>query len=143
VRALRSSRVLSARWPSILAVASAALTHAILSPSWLQIVLAVVAFALLARDRRYGVLGAATLLLLALPYDRAASNGLLRIGAVPIRPHDAIAALALVASLPGLLHVRRSATTVVLGAFLAVGVGALVLGLVLGNAPRDILRDAR
>jgi O-antigen ligase len=143
VRALRSSRVLSARWPSILAVASAALTHAILPPSWLQIVLAVVAFALLARDRRYGVLGAATLLLLALPYDRAASNGLLRIGAVPIRPHDAIAALALVASLPGLLHVRRSATTVVLGAFLAVGVGALVLGLVLGNAPRDILRDAR
>ena len=35
-----------------------------------------------------GVLGAATLLLLALPYDRAASNGLVRIASVPIRPHD-------------------------------------------------------
>lgn len=134
---------MSARWPPILAVALAVITHAILPPGWLQIVLAVVAFALVARDRRYGVLGAATLLLLALPYDRAASNGLLRIGSVPIRPHDAIAAIALAASLPGLAHVRRSGSAIVLGAFLAVGVAALVLGFVLDNAPRDILRDAR
>jgi O-antigen ligase len=124
-------------------VALAVITHALLPPGPLQIVLAAIAFTLVARDRRFGILGAATLLLLALPYDRAASNGLLRIASVPVRPHDVIAAVALVSAVPGLLRVRRSGSTFVLGAFLAVGVLALVVGIVLGNAPRDILRDAR
>jgi O-antigen ligase len=132
-----------AGWPAVAAVALAVVTHALLPPGWLQIGLAAVAFALLARDRRFGVLGAATLVLLALPYDRAASNGLLRIGSVPIRPHDLIAAVGLVASLPGLLHLRRSTSGVVIGGFLAVGLLAFVVGLAFGNAPRDILRDAR
>lgn len=124
-------------------VALAVITHAFLPPGWLQIALAMVAFVLLARDRRYGILGAAILLLLALPYDRAASNGLLRIGSVPVRPHDVIVAVALAASFPAILRVRRSGNGIVIGAFLAVGVVAVVIGVLLGNAPRDILRDAR
>lgn len=129
--------------PAVAAVALTVVTHALLPPGWLQIGLAAVAFALLARDRRFGVLGAATLLLLAMPYDRAASNGLVRIGSVPIRPHDLIAAAALAVSLPGLLRPRWSTSGLVIGGFLAVGALALVLGLAFGNAPRDILRDAR
>ena len=119
------------------------LTHALLPPGWLQIALASVAFVLVARDRRYGTLGAATLLLLALPYDRAASNDLVRIASVPIRPHDLIVGVALVASLPGIVRVRPSGTALVIGGFLAVGAVAFLLGVVAGNAPRDILRDAR
>ena len=126
-----------------MAVALAAITHALVPPGWLQIALTAVAFALLARDRRYGVLGAATLLLLALPYDRAASNGLVRIGSVPVRPHDLVAAIAVLIALPGIFRLRRSSSVVVIGGFLAVGVFAFLVGVAFGNAPRDILRDAR
>jgi O-Antigen ligase len=143
VQILRSSRGTGAGWPTVVVVALTVLTHALLPPSWLQIALSAVAFALVAMDRRYGVLGAATLLLLALPYDRAASNDLVRIASIPIRPHDLIVAIGVVASLPGILRLRPSGTAVVLGGFLALGVVAFVLGVLLGNAPRDILRDAR
>ena len=140
---LRSSLGAAAGWPTVAVVALTVLTHAVLPPGWLQVGLAGLAFLLVARDRRFGVLGTATLLLLALPYDRAASNDLVRIASVPIRPHDLIAVVGLAASLPAALRLRRSGTALVIGGFLAVGVFAFVLGVVLGNAPRDILRDAR
>ena len=141
--ALLRSGVLTASRASLIALALTTATHALLPASLLQIGLAVVAFTLFARDRRYGILGAAALLLLALPYDRAANNDLLRFGSIPVRPHDVVAGLAIVAALPGLRRLKLSMSSVLLGAFLAVGVVALAIGFAVGNEPRDILRDAR
>ena len=128
---------------SLIALALAAAAHALLPASLLQIGLAVVAFLLFARDRRYGILGAAILILLALPFDRAANNDLLRFASIPLRPHDVVAGLAIVGALPALRRVKLSTSTVLLGAFLGIGVVALAIGFMVGNEPRDILRDAR
>jgi len=135
--------VLTVSRAALIAVVLAAGTHALLPAGPLQIGLAAVAFVLLARDRRFGILGGAVLMLLALPYDRSANTDLLRIASIPVRPHDVIVGLAILGALPELRGLRFSATTVVLGAFLAVGAVALALGFLVGNEPRDILRDAR
>jgi len=135
--------VLIASLASLIALVLAAAAHALLPASLLQIGLAVVAFVLLARDRRYGVLGAATLIILALPYDRAANNDLLRFASIPVRPHDVVVGMAFVGALPALRRPKLSLSTVLLGAFLSVGVVALAIGFTVGNEPRDILRDAR
>lgn len=125
------------------AFAAAAVTHILLEPSWIQIVLAVVAFVGLSRDPRLGPLGAAVLLVVALPYDRAANSGLLRIAGIPLRPHDIVIGLALIAALAGVRRVRLSGTAPAVVVFVLVGLLALVIGFIQENAVRDILRDAR
>jgi O-Antigen ligase len=135
--------VLTVSRAALIALVLAAGTHALLPAGPLQIGLAVVAYVLLALDRRYGILGAAVLVLLALPYDRSANSDLLRIASIPVRPHDVVVGLALIGALRGLRGLRFSASTLALGTFLAVGVVAFALGFVMGNEPRDILRDAR
>lgn len=125
------------------ALVLAAVTHLVLPPGWLQIALGVVAFGLLARDRRLGLFGAAILVMLALPFDRAANFDLVRVADVPIRPHDAVAGLALLLSLPRLRRPQVSMVMLVIAVFLLVGVAAFALGFVFDNALRDILRDAR
>lgn len=124
-------------------LAIATLTYILLPPGWLQIILAIAVFALFARDRRFGVLGAAVLVLLSLPYDRAANSELLRVVGIPIRPHDAIVGLAFLLALPQLRAIRWSVTAVAIAAFLTVGIVALGVGLIVGNEFRDIFRDAR
>lgn len=139
------SRRRGALWQAAawIALILAAAMHILLPPGWLQIGLAVVAFVLFAVDRRFGLFGAAILLLLALPYDRAANFDLLRVADIPIRPHDAIVGLALLLALPRLRRPRISMATIVIGIFLLVGVVAFALGFLFDNPLRDILRDAR
>jgi O-antigen ligase len=143
VAALLGSSVLTLPRAALIALVLAAGAHAVVPAGPLQIGLAVVAFALFARDRRHGILGAAVVVLLALPYDRAANSELLRIASIPVRPHDVVVGLALLGALPGLRRLSFSATSLALGAFLLAGVVALALGFIVDNEPRDILRDAR
>ena len=111
----------------------------------LSIVLAGAAVLLLAGHPTLGPLGAAAVVVLALPYDRAANGYLPRIATIPVRPQDVAVAIGLALCLPS---VRFSRPRVGFGAwllvaFLATGIVVLVAGLVGGNDARDILRDAR
>ncbi|MGH2383504.1 MAG: O-antigen ligase family protein [Candidatus Limnocylindria bacterium] len=115
----------------------------VLPPGWLTITLAVGAWISLSRDRTLGPLPAAVLIVLALPYDRAADIGVLRILGVPLRPQDAVIGLAFAAALPSILAVPSSHVTKVLGLFVLVAVGSLVVGVVAEHDLRDVLRDAR
>ena len=127
----------------LLLAASAAAAIA-LPPGWLVIGLAVGAFFLLALDHRLGPLPAGLAVILALPYDRAANNGLLRLADIPVRPQDAVVFLALVVGAVTADWSRpRRPIAVIIGVFLAVGAVALVIGMALGNDVRDVLRDAR
>ena len=113
---------------SLIALVLAAAAHALLPASLLQIGLAVVAFvAPCARPAiRHPRRGHADLL--ALPYDRAANNDLLRFASIPVRPHDVVVGLAFVGALPECAVRRSRSSTLLLGAFLALGVVALVIG---------------
>lgn len=152
-RAMRGSatgiRPWVAGWDPLVVVGAVALAIAIgltilFPPSLLSAALGVVAVAGLAREPRLGVLPAALLALLAVPYGRAAENGLASIAGVPLRFHDGAVLAAFVLALPMLrrLDLRSLVARVVL-AWLAVGVVAIALGFVEGQAARDILRDAR
>ncbi len=117
---------------------------------WLPIWLAVGATALLSLDRKLGPIGAAMLMMLALPVGRGSEVGLPRIvGDVPIRAHDLIPMVGVVMATPMLVaRLRRpqlipwrSATPLV--GFALVGLLALAIGFVGDAAARDIVRDAR
>ena len=56
----------------------------VLPPGWPAIVLGVGASAVLARDPPLGPLPAGMIVILALPYDRAANNDLLRLTGIPL-----------------------------------------------------------
>jgi hypothetical protein len=112
-------------------------------PSVLTILLALGAWIALSRDRSLGPLPAALMVMLALPYDRAADVGVLRVAGVPIRPQDVVLAAALVVSLPRIRTVRWTLGIRLVTIFLAVGLAALVIGAIGGQEPRDILRDVR
>lgn len=132
--------------PRLLGIAlllAAAASVIVLPPGWPTIVLAVLAWAALARDERMGALLAAVAVVLALPYDRAADVGVLRVAGFPLRPHDLVTGLAVLSALPALRRIRWTPSVVLLGAFLAVGLLALGLGLLNDHPARDILRDAR
>lgn len=131
------------RLTAFAALAATALAHVLLPAGWIQIIMSIAVFTLLARDRQFGVLGAAILVLLSLPYDRAANNELMRIAGIPIRPHDAIVGIAIFMILPRVRFIRWSPTSAVIAGFLAVGAFALLVGLIAGNELRDIFRDAR
>lgn len=132
--------------PRLLGIALLLVTAAsviVLPPGWPTIVLAVLAWGALARDDRLGGLLAGTAVILALPYDRAADVGVMRFAGFPVRPHDLVAGLALLTALPALRRIRWSPAVVLLAAFLAVGLIALAVGLLNGQALRDIFRDTR
>ena len=114
-------------------------------PSVMTIVAASLATALLALDPRLGPLPAAALVMLALPWGRGADTLTFEVRGLPIRPHDAVAAIGILAALPVLWHRRpaRSPTLFVTLGLMALGGLALVVGVVLGNNARDIVRDAR
>jgi O-antigen ligase len=118
---------------------------------WLQVVLAALAALLLSLDRRLGPLPAAMLVMLAIPVGRGAEVALPEVAGNPVRPHDVVAAIGLIIGLAatigrlhreGLAAVRRP-TAVALLVFLAVGLGALVIGILSDNALRNVARDAR
>ncbi len=112
-----------------------------------QIVLATVATVGLASDRRFGPLPAAVLVMLAAPYDRAANILLPRLFDIPVRPQDAALVVGLLLSVPRLRgaspRMLRSPLALTMMAFLAVGVIAMLVGLLGDNSLRDILRDGR
>jgi hypothetical protein len=132
-------------WSSL--VAAIALTL-LVPPTLISVGLGVVAVIGLARDPRLGLLPAALLASIAVPYGRAADTGLAAIGGVPLRFQDGVILAAFLFALPGLRGSSRrgtwrSAVVALSIAWLAVGVGALCLGLAEGQPIRDILRDAR
>ena len=127
-------------WVSLALAAGVAIAF---EPGPWQLVLAAAATLLLSRDPRLGPLPAAMLVVLALPYDRAANNDLLRIAGLPLRPQDVAIGLGVVLALPYLRWPRVSAPLVAIAAFLAVGVGALWVGYVSDYPLRDVFRDAR
>ncbi len=130
------------RW-GIVALVVAAIAVLLVEPGGWQIALAGLATVLLARDRRFGPMAAALVVVLALPYDRAANSDLLRLAGVPLRPQDAAIAIGIVLTLPSVRRPRLSAPLVAIALFSLVGIGALLGGLVADLPLRDIFRDAR
>jgi len=117
---------------------------------WLPIWLAAGATVLLSFDRKLGPIGAALLVMLALPVGRGSEVGLPRLlGDVPLRAHDVVPLLGVVLAVPAVVsRLRHRATLqwdaiVPVAVFAAVGVMALAIGLLGDQAMRDIVRDAR
>ena len=129
----------------------AALTLVLFVPNgWLTIWCAAGGAVLLSFDRKLGPIGAALLVMLALPVGRGSEVGLPRIGGdIPIRAHDVVPILAAVLAAPDVVRrlMRRSAlrwdAIVPVAIFVAVGLIALAVGLLGDQALRDIVRDAR
>lgn len=134
--------------PAVLIGAAALLvamaSSIVLPPNLLSVALGIVAVAGLSRDPRLGVLPAGFLALIAVPYGRAAENGLADIAGIPVRFQDGVVLAALVLALPSLRHANlRSGISRLIAAFFLIGVVGFVIGVVEGNAARDILRDSR
>ncbi|MGI8659227.1 MAG: hypothetical protein ACR2K4_10760 [Candidatus Limnocylindria bacterium] len=143
--------------PRVIAVAAGygfllwAIAIVLFSPNgWLPVALAAASTALLSFDRKLGPIPAALFVMLALPVGRGSEVGLPRIlGDIPVRAHDVVPLVAL--ALAGPAAVRRLtrprslpwSSLVPLLAFAAVGAAALVVGLLGGQAVRDIVRDSR
>ena len=124
----------------VLAIASTVLVF--ITP--LTLALAALAVIGLSFDRRFGPLPAALLVILVLPYDRAANGFIPRISDIPVRPQDVALGIGLLLSLPTLRRVPPwRPITIALAAFLGVGLLGFVVGLIADNAVRDILRDTR
>lgn len=136
------------RDPLVLAGAAALVTTIVLTivapPSLLTVPLGFIAVIGLAREPRLGVLPAALLVIVAVPYGRAADNGIPGIAGIPVRFHDAAVLSALVLTLPRLRTriVSPELARVVL-AWFAVGLFALGLGIGEAEEARDIVRDVR
>ena len=117
----------------------------LLPPSPVAVVVAGVATIALAMDRRLGPLPAALLVVLTLPWARGADTLTYEVGGIPIRPHDVVIGVGMLASLPVLVRRRPvlNPMLVLIGVMLALGVVGVVVGLVLDNALRDVVRDVR
>jgi O-antigen ligase len=115
-----------------------------LPPNLLSVLLGVVAVVGLAREPRLGVLPAALLVVLAVPYGRAAENGLASVAGIPLRFHDGAVGAAFLLSLPALrrLTFRPLLSRIVL-AWVVIGIVGIGVAFVADQALRDILRDAR
>lgn len=110
-----------------------------------SILLAGLSVLLLARHPTLGPLGAAAFVILTLPYDRAANGYLPRVASIPIRPQDLAVVVGVALALPA-VRLRRPTASLAGGllvVFLAIGVLAVVAGIVGANDARDILRDVR
>lgn len=127
-----------------LALAAAVILAVALPPSLIGVPLGAVAVWGLSRDPRLGILPAALVALLAVPYGRAAENGLALVGGVPLRFHDGVVGAAIVLSLFRLRPVSLRSTTVRIWlAWAVLGVVALAIGILDAHPLRDVLRDAR
>src|SRR4051812_2819774 len=143
-RALELRAVSPAVWAGALALLAAIALTITVQPTMLSVALGVVAVVGLSREPRLGVLPAALLALIAIPYGRAADNDLAELAGIPLRFQDGVVVAAGLLALPALRHVTwRTGISRLIGLFLLVGVGAVVIGLVEGNPWRDVLRDVR
>jgi hypothetical protein len=140
--------------PTLVGLASLFVAAAlqVLGPaSWAGVGLAAVAALLLGLDRRFGPLGGGLIVLLALPYGRAADGLAVQLANLPVRPADAAVAVAVLVTLARwrtfvgwrTIAVNDRAPLLLLGAVLGLGVMALVIGIAVGQDPRDIGRDLR
>lgn len=110
-----------------------------------SIALSGISVVLLAGHPSLGPLGAAAIVMLTLPYDRAANGYLPRVATIPIRPQDLAVLLGVALTLP-FIRLRRPKMSVagwLLVAFVAIGLVAVVAGFLSANDTRDTLRDAR
>ena len=141
---LRSLRG-NAREPiGVLALLAAMVLVITTPPGWAIIGLAALATVGLAGNRRLGWIGAGLLLLMALPFGRGADVSPLQVGSVPVRPADAVIVVAILGALPSVrFRDRGRVLLAAVAVWLAVGGVAVVVGLVGGNALRDVLRDVR
>lgn len=117
---------------------------------WAPVVLAGGATFLLSFDRKLGPLPAALFVMLALPVGRGSEVGLPRlVGDIPIRAHDLVPLVGVALALPAVArrvrHPRaiRWAHAVSVGTFAAVGLPAIVIGVMGDQAMRDVIRDTR
>ncbi len=120
--------------------------HVIALPAGvLPVLLAALAAFALGRVPALGALGGALVVVLAVPFGRGADVDVFAVGAIPIRPADAAILVGVLAALPAIRRPAMGdrAMLIALGAFLAVGAVALLIGVTGDNATRDILRDAR
>jgi O-antigen ligase len=128
-------------------LAAAALTIVLGPASWWTLVLAVIATIALWSARPIGPMAAPLATIIALPFGRAADVAGLQIAGIPVRPHDAVLVVAIVAVILALPRIRRppvSWALVAFGGFIAIGVVATVVGLAGGDqALRGVVRDAR
>jgi O-antigen ligase len=136
------------RDPLILAGAAALAAAIVLTivapPTLLTVPLGFIAVVGLAREPRLGALPAAILVILAVPYGRAADVDLPGIAGAPLRFHDAALVAALLLTVPRLRRPVVSPQLVPLVlAWFAVGVFALGLGIGEAQPARDIVRDVR
>ena len=116
------------------------------------ILVGALATGVLAFDRRFGPLPAALLVMLALPYDRAADLYLPEVAGVPFRVQDGVVATGIVLAMLRISGLRARLATAdgrllalsaVVGLFLVLGLVALWIGWLADHAARDIFRDAR
>lgn len=147
-------RNLDGLWTAVgcLVLGAAIQAVVVLPPSWLTVGLALVATVALAQDRRLGWIPAGLLVAVTLPFARGGDVAPLLVFGFPLRPQDAAVVLAFGGGLwqlarrgPHRVPLGRPAVTILVasGAFLAMGVVALGIGLVRGHEPVDILRDVR
>lgn len=139
-------RTLADRWltAGIAALAIAMALVVVAPATLLSVPLGFLAVAGLSRERRLGVLGAAALAVIAVPHGRAADSDLAMLAGLPWRFHDGVIAAAVVLALPRLRRPTLRPTAVRLSLlWLAIGAGALALGLAEGYPVRDIVRDLR
>lgn len=134
--------------PAVL-IGAASLLLAIVSsvalpPNLVVVALGAVAVVGLSREPRLGVLPAAFLALIAVPYGRAAENGLAEVFGIPLRFQDGVVAAAFVLAIPAIRQASfRTWISRLIAAFLVVGAIAAVIGVASDQAARDLFRDAR
>jgi len=144
VRRLRPAQIEPAVGVGIVALLGAIALSLAAPPTLVSAGLGVVAVAALGRHPRLGYLPAALLALVAVPYGRAADNGLATLAGVPIRFHDGVVLAAFLFGITSLRSIDlRPGIVRLLLLFLAVGAAAGVVGLVGDATIRDIIRDAR
>ena len=149
----RSDRRVGRMWSSlrspavlvgVLALLAAIVSSITMPPSLLSVVLGFVAVLGLSREPRLGPLPAALLALIAIPYGRAADNDLAELAGIPFRFQDGVVLAAGLLVLPALRHISfRTGVSRIIAAFLVVGLVAVAIGAIEGQASRDILRDVR
>jgi O-antigen ligase len=143
------SRALLPASVGITCLLGAALSMILAPPSWVTLLLAAAATAVLASDRRFGWLGAGMLVVLALPYGRGADVLSLRVADIPLRAPDVAIGAAVLGALAqmrgGSVRLRRAPPALFVGFALLAGAGlmALAVGIAEGHPLRDVLRDAR
>jgi O-Antigen ligase len=127
------------------ALAATAVLIVAFPPGPLGVVTAAIATVALALDRRLGPLPAALLVALAIPWGRGADTLTWEVAGLPIRPHDAIIGIGMLAAAPVLVRRRPrvSPTLVLLAILMTLGVIGVAVGLAADHPFRDIFRDVR